>query len=340
MTRKPRASRIAPALVAILVATVLAAPATALGATSLTATPLAGRGQPTAGVWQATDITFHPEGEGGGPVLLIAGMLKTSVKLPVTVGLSVPSGTQVGWTGEIFGGDPSKDIEASATVSTQPGYELVVFPLTKSRQGQTEVGYPQGVTSAGGVSTAQFSWTADQAYPTVRTAIRITPGSSVGTATLGAAVQKSGDGSSYFVKSYANVKKGQTLDLSVTYKPGVVAAAGSQTATGTAASGNTGLIVFIIIVIVLLLVAILVVQSRGSAAAAAAAKAAPAAKSAPSVKTTSTARGGKSGKSAPASKRGAGSKIARSAPPKAAPKTGPKQPDEPAGDVNDPFSQA
>lgn len=194
------------------------------------------------GNWSWVDVTLQAEQQ--QPMLLVAGTLPESVKLPYEGELAVPAGTQIQWAGEILGGDASKDPTMKySKVSSEGGMDRYRFTLTKSRTAQIE-GLLMGATSSNGAEyLTKVSWTAPQPVPEVRINARIPSSARIVRASDGAALQPSDGGFSYYSKTVKDVAAGQTIDLDFSYEIAAAGASGAGSATGRSDSGSVTLIV-------------------------------------------------------------------------------------------------
>ncbi len=193
--------------------------------------------------WQRVDVTLHSEQSGG--VMLVSGELPESVKLPAEAELSVPAGSSLQWVGEILGGDPSADPELTYTKSTVNGSDVYRFTLTKSRIAQLEIVTSEAAGFDGTNYTSGVKWSATQAVPEVRLSARIPQGAQIVQPSPDAALQPGDSGYSFYTKSVKDVKPGDQLDMTFSYK---VAATPASTTAATS-SGSTAQIVIILIAV-------------------------------------------------------------------------------------------
>jgi len=211
----------------------LVAAALAIPATSASAAP---------SQWKTIDVTLQTEQQQS--LLLVAGELPSSAKLPYEAELAVPAGTQLQWIGEILGGDSSADPELKYVKSTSQGMDLYRFTLTKSRVAQVE-GVVQGMSGPDGANfRSTMKWTAWQALPEVRISHRIPQASQIISAAPGATISPASTGFSMYTKTVKNPKAGEVLDLSFTYSS---PAAGAAAAGGTASTPSSNPAIFVVI---------------------------------------------------------------------------------------------
>lgn len=190
--------------------------------------------------WEIVDVTLHSEGTSS--VLLISGKLPDSVKLPATVQLSAPAGSQLQWAGEIIGEDPSKDPEVKPEVTTGEVSDVYTFTLTQARLGQIEVIHPEVLRFDGTGYAANIAWTPPTDVGELRLNVLIPANGQVGQLAEGLKAEPAPNGQSYVRKSITEAKAGEPVDLAVNYT--LVAPQ-----TGTAASGGSSNVAFILIAI-------------------------------------------------------------------------------------------
>lgn len=149
--RLSRSSRVILAALAALLIASIAVPAYGASAT-----------------WRGIAVILYDIGFGKTPTLVVSGVLTDEVTLPATVELPVPANCDVGWVGEILGGDQSKDIVAPFTIRKEDGYDVLVITVTKSRVVQAELAPPADwvVTTQPGASVS-MAWTAHNDLPGV-----------------------------------------------------------------------------------------------------------------------------------------------------------------------------
>ena len=234
----------------IVLAVSLIAAALALAVPTALAAPL-------ENPWATLDVTLHPEGEAGGPVLLVSAELDDAVKLPAEVSLSVPKGAEVLWVGEVMGGDIADDVEASHTVEPADGYDRVVFTLTKARRGQVELSVPSAVTGDASQRTATLDWTSDANAAVFHGVMRMLPGAQVQKMSMEASPTVAQDGSTYYVLPPGPIKAGDRVTFSITYVPST-----TQNANELASTTSSGPSPFIFVGLALVVLAFLFVLSR------------------------------------------------------------------------------
>lgn len=183
--------------------------------------------------WKLIDVTLHADQQQS--LLLVAGELPESAKLPFETEIAVPAGTQVQWVGEILGGDPANDPQLEYTKSSADGVDIYRFTLTKSRIAQVE-GILPGITGFDGTNyVTNMKWTAWQDVPEVRMSQRIPQAAQIVQAAQGASVYPAGTSNSYYSKTVSGAKAGDVIDLSFSYK---LPAAGAATAGGAKSSNS------------------------------------------------------------------------------------------------------
>jgi hypothetical protein len=172
--------------------------------------------------WESVDVTLHSES--AGDTLLISGDLPPAAPLPAQAELSVPSGSQVQWVGEILGGAPSADPALEYEKSSAAGSDVYRFELTKARTAQVEVPLASAAPSGATTVSPALTWTATQAIPKVNMRVRIPEGAQIAQQVPGAVIEPGGSGFSLYTKTFTNVKPGDVLKLAFTYAAPAIAA--------------------------------------------------------------------------------------------------------------------
>ncbi|NTU71830.1 MAG: hypothetical protein HGB10_08440 [Coriobacteriia bacterium] len=196
--------------------------------------------------WESVHVTLHTE-DGKG-MLLIAGELPASTKLPAEASLSVPPGSKIEWFGEILGGPPANDPEVKYTRTAGKGADDYSFVLRQARTAQAEIPSTSGLLFDGTNYRPSISWTAGSDVPNVQLTVRIPDGATITEPAEGASTQPGEEGFSFYTKSFRDVKAGDKLELALAYAP---PAAGTTTAATQPAGDSSGMIVVGIIVLVI-----------------------------------------------------------------------------------------
>jgi hypothetical protein len=158
------------------------------------------------------------QGQNGSPVTIVSGKLPSSVKLPATGLLSVPSGIQPSWVGQILGGDVAKDPTATYTTTSKSGYDELALTLTQAPEGQVEYADQAALTKSGQTSQVNLKWTSPVNMDRVTFLVEIPQGAKV-TSAGGAALDPS-TGGGFYSKTFSGVKAGKPLSLSLAYTGG------------------------------------------------------------------------------------------------------------------------
>jgi len=206
--------------------------------------------------WES--ISLNVGSSSNESVLIVAGVLPESAKLPATVELAVPTGSTLQWAGELLGGDAADDLEVATTTSQRDGQDIYTFTLTKSRNAQIEVASASPVTVNGDVSTVTFSQSAWADVPSAGVAIQIPVSARLTEpATTTAGLTAGPTGYQYYQQEFTKVKKGDPLAVSFSYTLGT-------TSPGAATTSGTGgpLVPIILVAIALALGAGLVIGVR------------------------------------------------------------------------------
>lgn len=182
-------------------------------------------------------ISIWPEYNDNQALLVEQAILASTTTLPAEVRFAVPKGAVLQWTGEILGGDVSKDISTTPTVNSLADYEEVVFTVTKSRTAQIEAHW-SGVKFSGKKRAVTLDWTQrydaketifDFLEPTQATNVKMSPPA------VSTNMSKEG------LKNHQSVPKvltvGQNMSFNVTYTRNVNTP--SINALGAASQGNT-----------------------------------------------------------------------------------------------------
>lgn len=209
--------------------------------------------------WQSIDVTVHAEQSGG--MLLISGELPETVSLPAEAELSVPTGSQIQWIGQILGGDVSADPALQYTKSTEGETDIYRFTLTESRIAQVEVPITDEISFDGTAYRASLIWTPSQDVPEVWMGVKLPASATIIEEAAGATVVPGETGYSYYSKTVTDAKAGQPLDLAFTYTAPAEAPVSTAAAPGTSSSSSTPIAV-ILIVAAAALVVLAVVMSR------------------------------------------------------------------------------
>jgi len=109
-------------------------------------------------------MTLYDLAAGRTPTLVVRGELAPDTTLPATVELSIPSGCEVGWVGEVFPEDSSKDVVAPFDIRSVDGADVLVISVISSRVVQAELIPPQSwIENNGMTRTVSLTWTAPPA---------------------------------------------------------------------------------------------------------------------------------------------------------------------------------
>lgn len=166
--------------------------------------------------------------------ILISGRLASTVTLPATLRIPIPSGATPYWVGEIIGTDPSKDPKATYTVQKANGYDLVVFTIKQGRTGQVEMSMPAPVVGA--PSTLSYSLPIVSKVGKATLSFSLPVGSTLSTSTPGLVGGVGASGEPLFTKTVQNPKIGSVIKESLSYSAAGVT---GGTASGSAVSGGS-----------------------------------------------------------------------------------------------------
>lgn len=186
--------------------------------------------------WSRVDVTLHSESD--ADIMLVAGIMPQTAKLPIAAEIPVPAGSEVRWMGQILGGDPASDPELEQSKATVGGVDVYKFVLTKSPAMQIEVVSAEKTLYDGKTYRPTLKWASTQAIPEVRLSVRVPEGAKIVQPAEGAAMAPGSEGFAYYAKTVRNVRPGDRLELVFAYEGD--AAAAPQPASGGSADGNTG----------------------------------------------------------------------------------------------------
>lgn len=187
--------------------------------------------------WESVDVVLLQPDELDEPLLLIGGTVKEGVKLPVQVGLAIPSGGEIQWAGEITGPDPTQDPTVTTRTVKGEGYDVAVFTLRKSRYGQLEVPWPTAVRDKDGIRVTSVEWVAPAKHAAVNLSLRVPADAEVTDAPTDVRRELGPDGAIQYTRAVKNVSPGQKLTLSVSFRPNVLGGGGEG---GDAGQGGAG----------------------------------------------------------------------------------------------------
>lgn len=192
---------------------------------------------PADEVWAGVQVTLDMSPK-GVPTMLIMGELNATARLPAEVALAVPAGKTITWAGEVFPSGNGQDTKVAYRVekNAAPGWDRILFKMTKSRDAQVEVAVPGAITVQGTKELAKVTWTTLGGVGKVQMAIDMPAGSKVDTGTPGGGVVQSDRGPVYAAVSSGGVRARVELSLRVLYTRG----AGGTTARGAVAPSRPG----------------------------------------------------------------------------------------------------
>lgn len=167
-----------------------------------------------------------------GAVVLVRGQLASSTKLPAQVTLTIPSGAQIAWAGEILGGDPAKDPQVKYERSKSEGYDVITMTLTKARTGQVEYRDPSAVKTQGQQTNAEVTWVSPVDAASGQVLIEVPQNAQVSDS--GGALLDTSAGN-FYKRQFKGVKAGDTLSLKIAY---TASAAGNQGNQNTGAGSG------------------------------------------------------------------------------------------------------
>jgi hypothetical protein len=178
----------------------------------------------------------------GSVVLIVAGKLTPSSKLPAQIALPIPKGSKVQWAGEITGSDPAAD--PAVTYKVEPGatYDLVRMVISRAREAQVEVDFSSAAKVTGDKHVVEGTLHVPYAVPEARLALRVPPGGKLVSTQPKMSGQPGPEGYTYYAVSRTPASAGTVLKAQLVYTGGSEpAAAGSASgANPGGASGDAG----------------------------------------------------------------------------------------------------
>lgn len=207
---------------------------------------------PQAGIWETFTVEITDLAPGKEPTLLVRGFMKKGVKKPVVVGIPVPDESTVIWAGEIFGSDPSKDMQRKIAIEQKKGYRLVEFTADHSPYAQVEMTVPKGIITktAEGKYRFQLGWIPEETVGKVRLGVHVPAGFRGEKPSKGVKSEVKPDGSSFWYAEFTSVtaqreisiafdlEKGNAVPPATSATPDASPAV-SGTATSSAAASST-----------------------------------------------------------------------------------------------------
>lgn len=163
------------------------------------------------------DVTFIEEQ--GSTLLMVAGQLPETAKLPAQIELGLPAGSKLQWAGELVSSDGSGDFEVKYKKRTTEGTDLYTMTLTKSRMGQVEAIIPPITQTDGTDYVTDAVWTPFANVPEARISVRVPARATitqVGQAETGR-LFPADQNYSYFSKTVTDIKKGTPVTLQFAY---------------------------------------------------------------------------------------------------------------------------
>jgi hypothetical protein len=198
--------------------------------------------------------------EPDGSVLVVGVELPAGTKLPASVRVPVPAGANVTWVGEVFGGDPSADVEVAYTKEKGVGGDVLVATLTKSRSLQYEATLPAPAEAAGRF-TSTVEWVQSAPAPqvglSVKTAstagdVRVEPASP-------SAPQTNASGERLYTLPPAQLALGKSVTLKVSW---ITVAPGTASSTTAGSASPVLYVLAALLVIALLALAVVMLTPR------------------------------------------------------------------------------
>ncbi|HSK48807.1 MAG TPA: hypothetical protein VLA05_12545 [Coriobacteriia bacterium] len=194
--------------------------------------------------WKAIDVVVHTED--GSNLLIVSGELPESAKLPATVELAIPAGSELQWAGEILGGEVSADPSVEYTVSTRDGSDIYTFTLTKARTGQIEVVRPDLIIPSAAASQASLTYSPAGDVGELRMKYRLPQTAKVEQPAEGAVMNPGPTGFSYYERIVKNAKAGEPQSLAFTFS-GSAAAPAPATPAAAGTSGSNSVVLFLVL---------------------------------------------------------------------------------------------
>jgi hypothetical protein len=202
-------------------------------------------------------ISLWPEYNDSQVLMVQQIELTATTPLPAEVRFALPKGAIVAWAGQIIGTDTSKDLTVSPTVNSLPGYDEVVFTLSKSRVAQLEANW-NGLVAQGNNRSVTLDWV--QRYPATRTLFEFQEPSQTTNVKMTpdvAFTRNSKDGFKTYQTGPHTLAVGETQKVTVTYNRPIttptVGASGAPAPATTGGGAATNPISIPIVVLILVL---------------------------------------------------------------------------------------
>ncbi|MDO8914938.1 MAG: hypothetical protein Q7W16_02495 [Coriobacteriia bacterium] len=230
-----------------------ATPASVTPAPASPSTPVA------AAVPAAVEVQLWPS-EPDGFNVVVSAQLAESVKLPATVRIPVPAGVTLGWVGEVFGGDPAKDVKRAYIIEEGTGGRVLVVTLTQSRMMQYEGLMPQLVQD-GERYTATVDWVQSAPSPSQGFAVKMVAatGDVKTEPAFEGAPQVNASGEKLYSLPTTTLSVGQTQRVTVSF---VRAAAGTTPAQPVSGGDGSPVLTALFSMLAAAVIALVIVAAR------------------------------------------------------------------------------
>ena len=205
--------------------------------------------------------------DNGTLVVVTALTIPETTKLPTTVRIPIPAGSQVQWAGEVLGGDPAADPARTYAIKKSPvGGEYAEFTVESTRSAQVDTNLSV-VQTTGTTTSAAFDWVQSVSSPVVSISLRAPAGAT--NVVLAPKPTSSPEFNSAGEALYSGdplvLKPGSTTHVALSYTAAGAGTGGSAKSAG----GSSSLIYFLIatLVVVAGILVVVLVRQRENAAA-------------------------------------------------------------------------
>ena len=205
--------------------------------------------------WSEIDVTLMVDEN--PPVLIVAGTLSASAKLPADAELVLPAGAQPQWLGEILGGDPTRDPSLATSMTTDGSWDSYPFTLTRSRTAQIEANAPNAVTAEGSNFKTSVVWPTPNDTSEVRLSVKLPKNAEIVKPAEGATLVTDDPTANYYTRTDTDVKAGTQLALAFTYS-----LQGDSADSGGNSGPSTLTILLVVLGVAVVVLVVVIARSR------------------------------------------------------------------------------
>lgn len=213
---------------------------------TLLAVPAAAHAKTETNIFGGGAVRLADLGPGKSPTYVVTLALRREIKLPATVAVPVPQGTEILWVGEINPADASQDIPKKAEevkVINQDGQQLVIFEATKSPYVSVETMIADDmVTGSAQRAVVDLYWTSLSDLESFRMSVTAPQGYKFVEESEVTTVVPSMDGTIYGWDVGA-IKAGDELHMKGVLVPGTPEVPGSGESTATTGAAEASAVI-------------------------------------------------------------------------------------------------